>query len=138
MADQTRSGKLKRLVKVQRHLEHMAENDLATTTRARAEVADDIEAVVEAIGSVNSIHQLFASLYSAQISRLTAKDQHLQNVQKAQEQKIMREKAKGDRLESKARVARDFEDNEAQEKSIQEILDIRMALGVSDHEAGSS
>ena len=132
MADQTRSGKLKRLVKVQRHLEHMAENELATTTRARAEVAEDLEAVVEAIGSVNSIHQLFASIYSSQISRLTAKDQHLQNVQKAQEQKILREKAKGDRLESKAKVARDLEDAEAQEKSIQDILEIRMALGGSD------
>jgi hypothetical protein len=138
MADQTRSGKLKRLVNVQRHLEHMAENELATTTRARAEVAEDIDAVVEAIGSVNSIHQLFASLYSAQISRLTAKDQHLQNVQKAQEQKILREKAKADRLESKARVARDLEDAEAQEKSIQEILDIRMALGASDHKTEPS
>ena len=74
MADQSRSGKLKRLVKVQRHLEHMAENDLATTTRARAEVAEDLDAVVNAIGSVNSIHQLFASIYSSQISRLTAKD----------------------------------------------------------------
>jgi Na+/phosphate symporter len=132
MADQSRSAKLQRLVKVQRHLEHMAENELASTTRARAELADDLEAVVDAIGSVNSIHQMFASIYSAQISRLTAKDQHLQTMQQVQEQKILREKAKADRLQDRAKDAREIEDNEAQEQSIQELLDIRMALGGED------
>jgi hypothetical protein len=128
MADQSRSAKLGRLVKVQRHLEHLAENELAATTRARAEVADDLEAVVEAIGSVDSIHQLFASIYSSQISRLTAKDQHLQNVQQVQEQKILREKAKGDRLAERAGDAREIEDNEAQERALQELLDIQIVL----------
>jgi hypothetical protein len=131
MADQSRSAKLGRLVKVQRHLEHMAENELAATTRARAELADDLDAVVEAIGSVDSVHQLFASIYSGQISRLTAKDQHLQNVQQAQEQKILREKAKADRLAERAGDARDVEDSEAQERSIQELIDIRLILGGS-------
>lgn len=128
MADPSRSGKLMRLVKVQRHLEHMAENELAATTRARAEVAEDLDAVVAAIGSGDSIHQLFASLYSGQISRLTAKDQHLQNVQQIQEQKILREKAKADRLAEKAHEAREAEDGEAQEKSIYELIDIHLAL----------
>jgi hypothetical protein len=128
MADQSRSAKLGRLVKVQRHLEHMAENELAATTRARAELADDLQAVVDAIGSVDSIHQLFASIYSSQISRLTAKDQHLQNVQQAQEQKILREEATADRLAERAGDARDMEDGEAQEGAIQELLDIHLAL----------
>lgn len=128
MADQSRSAKLGRLVKVQRHLEHMAENDLAATSRARAELADDLDAVVEAIGSVDSVHQRFASIYSGQISRLTARDQHLQNVQQIQEQKILREKAKADRLAERAVNARDEEDNEAQERSIQELLDIHFVL----------
>ena len=128
MADLSKSAKLGRLVKVQRHLEHMAENELAATTRARAELAD-MQAVVDAIGSVDSIHQLFASIYSSQISRLTAKDQHLQNVQQAQEQKILREKAKADRLADRAADAREAEDGEAQERAIQELLDIHLVLG---------
>jgi len=128
MADLSKSAKLGRLVKVQRHLEHMAENELAATTRARAEVADDLQAVVDAIGSVDSIHQLFASIYSGQISRLTAKDQHLQNVQQAQEQKILREKAKADRLAERAGDAREVEDNDAQERAIQELMDIHLVL----------
>lgn len=129
MADLSKSAKLGRLVKVQRHLEHMAENELAATTRARAELADDMQAVVDAIGSVDSIHQLFASIYSSQISRLTAKDQHLQNVQQAQEQKILREKAKADRLADRAADAREAEDGEAQERAIQELMDIHLVLG---------
>jgi hypothetical protein len=134
MADQSRSAKLGRLVKVQRHLEHMAENELAATTRARSEIADDLKTVVDAIGSVDSIHQLFASIYSSQISRLTAKDQHLQTVQQIQEQKILREKAKADRLAERAGDARDMEDNEAQEDAIQELLDIHLALrGASEN-----
>ena len=128
MADLSKSAKLGRLVKVQRHLEHMAENELAATTRARADLADDLQVVVDAIGSVDSIHQLFASIYSSQISRLTAKDQHLQNVQQAQEQKILREKAKADRLAERAEDAREVEDGEAQERVIQELMDIHLVL----------
>lgn len=134
MADLTKSAKLGRLVKVQRHLEHMAENELATTTRARAELADDLDAVVAAIGSVDSVHQLFTSIYTSQISRLTAKDQHLQTVQQIQEQKIMREKAKADRLAERQQEAREAEDGERQEKAIQELIDIRLALGMSAHD----
>ena len=74
MMKQSRSEKLQRLVKVQRHLENMAENELAATTRARTEVQEGLDAVVDAIGSLEPIHQIFAGLYSSQISRLTAKD----------------------------------------------------------------
>lgn len=128
MAGQDRSNKLMRLVKVQRHLEHMAENELAATTRSRNEIAEDLDAVVEAIGSVNSVHQLFASIYSGQISRLTAKDQHLKTIQNIQEQKILREKAKADRLFERAGEAREREDREAEENAIQELLDMHLVL----------
>ena len=77
MAKQSRSEKLERLVKVQRHLEQMAEVELANTTRARQEVQENLGAVVDAIGSLAPVHQIFAGLYSSQISRLTAKDQQL-------------------------------------------------------------
>ncbi len=133
MAELSKSAKLARLVKVQRHLEHMAENDLAATTKARAELADDLDAVVDAIGSVDSVHQLFTSIYSGQISRLTAKDQHLQTVQEIQEQKILREKAKADRLAERQHEARQAEDGEYQERAIQELLDIHLALRVPGH-----
>lgn len=126
MADR-RSEKLMRLVKVQRHLEHMAENELAVTARARAEIAESMSASVNAIGSLDTVHQLFASIYSGQISRLTAKDQHLGNVQQIQEQKILRERAKADRLADQAKDARDEEVRASDEQTLYELLDQQLA-----------
>jgi hypothetical protein len=128
MARQSRSEKLERLVKVQRHLEHMAEAELANTTRARQEVQENLSAVVDAIGSLAPIHQVFAGLYSGQISRLTAKDQHLASVQQIHESKMTRERAKGDRLEENMKEAREEENREAEDKAIYDILDQQIAL----------
>lgn len=128
MAKQSRSEKLERLVKVQRHLEHMAEAELANTTRARQEVQENLNAVVDAIGSLAPIHQIFAGLYSGQISRLTAKDQHLATVQQIHENKMTRERAKGDRLEENMKEARDEENREAEDMAIYDIIDQQIAL----------
>ena len=128
MAKQSRSEKLNRLVKVQRHLEQMAEIELAGTTEARREVNENLEAVVDAIGSLAPIHQIFAGLYSGQISRLTAKDQHLQTLQQIHENKMMRERAKGDRLEKNMKEAREQETREADDLSLYDILDQQIAL----------
>jgi hypothetical protein len=128
MAKQSRSEKLERLVKVQRHLEHMAEAELASTARARQEVQESLGAVVDAIGSLAPVHQIFAGLYSSQISRLTAKDQQLETMQHIHENKMMRERAKGDRLEENMEDAREQEDREAEDLAIYDILDQQMAL----------
>ena len=128
MASQTRSEKLKRLVKVQRHLEHMAENDLANTTRARFDVQENLDAVVDAIGNLDSVHQIFAGIYSGQISRLTAKDQHLEHMQKIHERKILTEKAKGDRLHENMKEARDLEDRLSDDAAIYDLVDQQLAL----------
>ena len=127
MAKQTRSQKLQRLVNVQRHLEHMAEYELAATTSVRREVLDSLDAVVDAIGSLSPIHQIFTSLYSTQITRLSARDQHLQMQQQIHENRMMREKAKGDRLEENMRDARTAEDREAADNDLYDMIDQRMA-----------
>jgi hypothetical protein len=132
MAKQTRSQKLQRLVNVQRHLEHMAENELAATTQVRREVLENLDAVVEAIGSLTPVHQIFAGLYSNQITRLSARDQHLQLQQQIHENRMMREKAKGDRLEENMRDARTAENREAEDTDIYDLLDQRMAAGQKD------
>lgn len=128
MPRQPRSEKLERLVKVQRHLEHMAESELASTARARAEVQENLVAVVDAIGSLAPVHQIFAGLYSGQISRLTARDQQLETMQRIHENKMMREKAKGDRLEEHRREARLSEDREADDAAVYDVLDQQIAL----------
>jgi hypothetical protein len=128
MIRRSRSDKLERLVKVQRHLEHMAEVELANTTRARQDVQENLNAVVEAIGSLNSVHQIFAGLYSGQISRLTAKDQHLETVQQIHENRMMRERTKGDRLEENMKEAREEERREADDAAVYDVLDQQIAL----------
>jgi hypothetical protein len=125
---QSRSEKLARLVKVQRHLERMAENELANTTRARQDVQENLGAVVDAIGSLEPVHQIFASLYSGQISRLSAKDQQLETMQQIHEQRILREKAKGDRLDEHRKDAREAENREAEDNAIYDLVDQRLAL----------
>jgi hypothetical protein len=127
MASKTRSEKLKRLVQVQRHLERMAEVDLAGTTRARQEVQENLNAVVDAIGSMAPVHQIFAGLYSGQISRLTAKDQHLENVQQIHQNRMMRERVKGDRLAEHMVKARDLENREADDMAIYDVIDQQIA-----------
>ena len=82
---------------------------------------------MDAIGSLAPVHQIFAGLYSGQISRLTARDQHLQTVQSIQENKMMRERAKGDRLEEKMGEARLSELRTADDDAIYDILDQQMA-----------
>lgn len=132
MPKPTRSQKLERLVNVQRHLEHMAENELAATTQVRREVQDNLDAVVEAIGSLSPVHQIFAPLYANQISRLTARDQHLKMQQQIHENRMMREKAKGDRLEENMREARTAEMREADDDAIYDLIDQRAAAGNRD------
>lgn len=128
MARQSRSEKLDRLVKVQRHLEHMAEIELANTVRAREDIQENLSAVVDAIGSLAPVHQIFAGLYSGQISRLTARDQHLETVQQIHENRMKRERAKGDRLDENMKEAREQEDREAEDLSVYDILDQQIAI----------
>jgi hypothetical protein len=106
----------------------MAEADLANTARARQEVQENLDAVVDAIGSLSPVHQIFAGLYSGQISRLTAKDQHLETLQRIHENKMMREKAKGDRLEENMKDARLSEDREADDDAVYDVLDQQIAF----------
>ncbi|HEX2146702.1 MAG TPA: hypothetical protein VHG11_03515, partial [Pseudorhizobium sp.] len=70
MADQPRSKKLKRLVAVQRHLEEMAESELAVTTQHRAEIAQSMDVVIEAIGSMEPVHRQFSQHYAERFGRL--------------------------------------------------------------------
>ncbi|MCR6501069.1 hypothetical protein MUO32_18705 [Shinella sp. CPCC 101442] len=124
---QSRSEKLKRLVTVQRHLEKMAEIDLANTTRQRQEAAETMEAVAEAINSLNPVHRGFSRHYSGQYSRLQQQDQMLANVQQMHEMRVVRERTKGDRMEDHMKEARSAEDREAADDAIYDLIDQHIA-----------
>lgn len=130
-----RSDKLKRLVNVQRQLEKIAETELADLSARRVEVQESLVAAVEAVGSVNPVHQLFVPVYAGQISRLTVRDSQLAGQQSVQEQKILRERAKGDRLEESMREARTHENRMAEDEQIFDLVD--QTIGLEQSQASS-
>lgn len=131
MAELDRSKKLKRLVAVQRHLEKMAESELAATTRHRAEVAQSMEVVIEAIGSMEPVHRQFSQNYAERFGRLTVKEQQLESVQQIQENRVLKERTKADRLEEHMKEARDLEDREAADQAIYDLLEITLSSPAS-------
>lgn len=123
-----RSDKLKRLVAVQRHIEKMAEHELAATTHHRTEVNQSMEDVIGAIGSMEPIHRQFAQHYTERFGRLTTKERQLAGVQQLQEMKVLKERTKADRLEEKMKEARDHEDREAADNTIGELIEITLGV----------
>ncbi|WJR68070.1 hypothetical protein QTA58_04750 [Neorhizobium sp. CSC1952] len=123
-----RSDKLKRLVAVQRHIEKMAEHELAATTRHRAEVNQSMEEVIDAIGSMEPVHRQFSQHYAERFGRLTTKERQLAGVQQVQEMKVLKERTKADRLEENMKDARDHEDREAADNSIYELIEITLGV----------
>ena len=129
---QNRSDKLKRLVSVQRHLEKMAEIDLANTTRQREEVSETMEIIAGAINSLDPIHRSFSRHYSGQYSKLQQQDQMLANVQQMHEMRVVRERTKGDRMEEHRKEARNAEEREAADNSIYDLIDQHIAYKGDD------
>jgi hypothetical protein len=131
MAEVTRSQKLKRLVAVQRHLEQMAEYDLAETSRQRAEVSEQIDNVVSALGSMDPVHHAFSQSYADRFGRLTIKDKQLTGMQQIHEMRVTQERAKGDRLEEGMREALQAERREADDNAIYDVIDQRFSTPAS-------
>ena len=131
MVERSRSEKLKRLVMVQRHLEKMAENDLADTTRARDEVYRSMERVIDAIGSMDPVHRIFSQSYADRFGRLTLKDQQLSGMQQLHEMRVLRERTKGDRLEDNMKDARELERRETDDNAVYDVIDQQFATPAS-------
>ena len=131
MAEKTRSEKLKRLVAVQRHLEQMAEYDLAETNRQRAEVSRSIDAVVTALGSMDPIHRAFSQGYADRFERLSTKDKQLTGMEQLHGMRLQQERAKGDRLEESMMDALEAERREADDNAVYDIIDQKFATPAS-------
>lgn len=127
MAEKNRSEKLKRLVAMQRHLERIAENELADTTRQRAEVTESMERVMTAIGSVDPVHMAFSIHYAERYGRLMIRDQQLESIQTLIQMKVQQERTKADRLEEHMNDARELEVREADDNAVYDIIDQRFA-----------
>lgn len=128
MAPLNRSEKLQRLVAVQRHLERMAEFDLAETARQRRELAETIDRVADAMGSAKPLHAMFSGHYASQLGRLAQKDSMLHGLQQVHESRVIKERAKGDRLAEHVKDARDQEERAAADEAVFDIIDQRLLL----------
>ncbi|MFC3162185.1 hypothetical protein [Ciceribacter thiooxidans] len=131
MGPKKKSEKLARLVSVQRHMERMAESDLSNTARQRDEVSASMHTVMDAIGSLDPVHRLFAQSYAERFDRLANMEKQLAGIQQAQEAKVVRERVKGDRLEENRQEARLDEDREAEDNAIYDMVDMRYATPAS-------
>jgi hypothetical protein len=119
----SRSEKLRRLVAVQRHLEQMAESELAETARQRRDLAETIDVVADAMGSASPLHAMFSGHYASQLGRLAQKDQMLLGIQQGHETRVLKERAKGDRLEENMKEARVLEDRTEADDAIYDLVD---------------
>jgi hypothetical protein len=128
MTADKRSQKLKRLVVVQRHLEKLAEYDLADATRQRAEIAESLASTRDAITSFEEVHRPFARNYAERLQRLNNKDLQLQQIQRAQELKVLKERTKGDRLQERMQDAAMLEDRKAEDDAVYDLIDLTMML----------
>ena len=131
MGPQKKSDKLKRLVAVQRHMERMAESDLGITAQRIEQNARSMDTVMDAIGSLDPLHRLFAQNYADRFDRLSNTDKQLHGLQQVQEMKLMRERAKGDRLEENMKDARDHEERERDDDAIYDLIDLKFATPAS-------
>ncbi|MBX4865680.1 MULTISPECIES: hypothetical protein [Rhizobium] len=131
MIEKSRSQKLKRLLSVQRHIERMAENDLAETSRQRIEVNAAMDDVIVALGSMDPVHHAFSQNYADRFGRLSIKDQQLTGMQQIHEMRLTRERAKADRLEEGMKAALDAERREADDNAVYDVIDQQFATPAS-------
>ncbi|TBE31556.1 hypothetical protein U8P71_04215 [Rhizobium ruizarguesonis] len=131
MIEKKRSQKLKRLLSVQRHIERIAENDLAETSRQRVEVNAAMDDVILALGSMDPVHHAFSQNYADRFGRLTIKDQQLNGMQQVDEMRLTRERAKVDRLEEGMKEALEAERREADDNAVYDVIDQQFATPAS-------
>lgn len=128
MPDDQKSKKLKRLVAVQRHIEKMAENELAASTRERAEVADAMSRTAGVMTSLDPVHRSLSHHYLDRYARLTTRDRQLSHLQKVQETRVARERTKADKLEEKMKEAVEGESRRADDNAVYDLLEMAVAL----------
>ncbi len=131
MVERNRSQKLKRLLSVQRHIERMAENDLAETSRQRVEVNAAMDDVIVALGSMDPVHHAFSQNYADRFGRLSIKDKQLTGVQEVHGMWRARERAKGDRFEEGMKEALEAERREADDNAVYDVIDQQFATPAS-------
>ena len=119
----SRAGKLARLVRVQRQIERMAENELSHTLREQAATQATQDALVEAVGSFDPVHAAMSHQYALRFQRLSARAQLLAGTKALQERRMLTEKTKADRLAEQAAEAAGDEERLADDEALLDLLE---------------
>ena len=127
MAD-SRAQKLSRLVRVQRQIERMTENELSHTLREQAATDATHDALVDAVGSFDPVHAAMSHQYALRFQRLSARSQQLSGMKAVQEKRVLTEKTKADRLAQQAEEAAGDEDRLAQDESLLDLLETQLGM----------
>lgn len=120
---QDRAARLKRLATVQRHMEKMAELELAELQQDREKLVQRIDALADAMTSPNPIHTGFSRLYGLQIATLKSREQILAGRSRMVEKKLIGERAKADRLDERFKDARQQDERDAEDQAVYDLLD---------------
>lgn len=129
--DAKRSQKLERLVRVQRQLERMAENELAHTLREQAAADAARQALIDAMGSLETVHRVMAGHYATRFTTVQGRIRTLSGVQAMQERRVLIEKTKADRLDDAARQASLQEEREEVDEGLLDLLDTTLRTRTS-------
>ncbi len=97
-AREKRIAGLRRLMRLQRQLQRLAEADLAHAMREREEVRQAIENLVDAMSGMSTPHNLFPHLYASRLGSLKARDQVLAGQIELHKTRINTERTRGDRV----------------------------------------
>lgn len=120
---EARSKKLERLVRVQRQIERMAENDLALVLKERAAADISRENLVGALGSLDPVHRAMAGEYARSFANLEGRIRQLSGFQAVQEKRVLTERTKADRLAESAIKAAGMEAREAEDENLLDLID---------------
>lgn len=123
-----RADKLKRLLRVQRQVEGMAENDLALSLRELARIDDERKVLIRATGSSNPVHQVMAPFYTRRFTGLEAKSQRLGEIRRMLEQRVLKERAKTEKIEDSARNQAELEERQADDEKLFDLIDTVLAM----------
>lgn len=123
---ESRARKLARLVRVQRQIERMAEDDLSQVLRQQAIVDAIQDALVEAVGSFDPVHAAMSHQYALRFQHLSAKSQQLDGMKLVQERRVLTEKTKADRLAERAGEAAQNEERADADESLLDLLETRL------------
>ena len=127
-----RSKKLERLVRVQRQIERMAENELALVLKERAATDQSRENLVGALGSLDPVHRAMAGEYARRFAGLEGRIRQLSGFQAVQEKRLLTERTKADRLADAAIEAAGAETREAEDENLLDLIDAALGQTVKN------